>query len=153
MSDKKQKEAMVKRVKQVIVVGACILFVALMILSGMGSGWLTMFTTVKPGDSVVVDYTLNDIYGNPVLRRRAKEVTVFDKDLEALSRRMLEIMYEEEGVGLAEHLWQNATLELRNADLAGAGGGTLPLLLVKTERIDAAASLAPHTAPEGSCGG
>jgi peptide deformylase len=41
------------------------------------------------------------IYGNPVLRRRAEEVTVFDAELEALSKRMFEIMYEEEGVGLA----------------------------------------------------
>ncbi len=67
MSDKKQKEAMMKRVKQVIVVGACVLFVVLMILSGMGSGWLHMFTTVKPGDSIVVDYTLYDINGKPVV--------------------------------------------------------------------------------------
>ena len=67
MGDKKQKEAMMKKDKQVLVVGACILFVVLMILSGMGSGWLTMFTVVKPGDSVVVDYTLYDLNGNPIL--------------------------------------------------------------------------------------
>jgi FKBP-type peptidyl-prolyl cis-trans isomerase 2 len=67
MSDKKQKEAMIKKAKQVLVVGACVLFVVLMILSGMGSHWLTMFTVIKPGDTVVVDYTLNDINGNPVL--------------------------------------------------------------------------------------
>ena len=53
MGDKKQKEATMKRVNQVLVIGACVLFVVLMILSGMGSGWLTMFTVVKPGDSVV----------------------------------------------------------------------------------------------------
>jgi FKBP-type peptidyl-prolyl cis-trans isomerase 2 len=67
MSDKKQKEAMITKAKQVLVVGACVLFVVLMILSGMGSHWLTMFTVIKPGDTVVVDYTLNDINGNPVL--------------------------------------------------------------------------------------
>jgi hypothetical protein len=67
MSDKKQKEAMVKKVKQVLVVGACVLFVVLMILSGMGSNWLKMFTVVKPGDAVVVDYTFYDISGKPLL--------------------------------------------------------------------------------------
>lgn len=67
MGDKKQKEAMIKKAKQVLVVGACVLFVVLMILSGMGSSWLTMFTVIKPGDTVVVDYTLNDINGNPVM--------------------------------------------------------------------------------------
>jgi FKBP-type peptidyl-prolyl cis-trans isomerase 2 len=67
MSDKKQKEAMTKRAKQVLIVGACVLFVILMILSGMGSHWLTMFTVVKPGDTVIVDYTFYDAKGNPVL--------------------------------------------------------------------------------------
>jgi FKBP-type peptidyl-prolyl cis-trans isomerase 2 len=66
MGDKK-KEAMIKKVKQVIVVGACVLFVILMILSGMSSHWLTVFTVVKPGDAVVVDYTMNDINGNAIL--------------------------------------------------------------------------------------
>ena len=67
MGDKKQKEAMIKKVKQVLVVGACVLFVVLMILSGMRSHWLTIFTVIKPGDTVVVDYTMYDINGNPVL--------------------------------------------------------------------------------------
>jgi hypothetical protein len=67
MGDKKQKEAMLKKVKQVLIVGACVLFVVLMVLSGMGSSWLTMFTVIKPGDTVVVDYTMNDINGNPLL--------------------------------------------------------------------------------------
>ena len=67
MGDKKQKEARMKTVKQVLIVGACILFVVLMILSGMGSGWLTMFTVTKPGDIVVVDYTFYDATGNPIL--------------------------------------------------------------------------------------
>jgi FKBP-type peptidyl-prolyl cis-trans isomerase 2 len=67
MGDKKQKEARMKTVKQVLVVGACVLFVILMIISGMGSHWLTMFTVIKPGDIVVVDYTLYDANGNPIL--------------------------------------------------------------------------------------
>jgi len=67
MGDKKQKEAMIKKAKQVLVVGACVLFVVLMILSGMSSHWLTMFKVIKPGDAVVVDYTMYDINGNAIL--------------------------------------------------------------------------------------
>lgn len=75
MGDKKQKEAMIKRTKQILVVGACVLFVVLMILSGMGSHWLTMFTVIKPGDAVVVDYTLNDNNGNPILTSNQQILT------------------------------------------------------------------------------
>jgi hypothetical protein len=67
MGDKKQKEARIKKVKQVLVVGACVLFVILMILSGTSSHWLSIFTVVKPGDTVVVDYTFYDMSGNPFL--------------------------------------------------------------------------------------
>ena len=41
------------------------------------------------------------VFGDPVLRRRAEEITDFTPDLEAVAKRMFEIMYEEEGVGLA----------------------------------------------------
>ena len=41
------------------------------------------------------------IYGNPALRRRSVEVEEIGHDLEALIERMFEVMYEEEGVGLA----------------------------------------------------
>ena len=67
MGDKKQKEARIKKVKQVLVVGACVLFVILMILSGTSSHWLSIFTVVKPGDTVVVDYTFYDMSGNSFL--------------------------------------------------------------------------------------
>lgn len=67
MGEKKQKEELKKKVYQVFIIGACILFVILMILSGMGSHWLTMFTVIKPGDTVVLDYTMYDTAGNPVM--------------------------------------------------------------------------------------
>lgn len=41
------------------------------------------------------------LYGDPVLRRRAAEVTSFDGPLSALAADMLETMYAAEGVGLA----------------------------------------------------
>lgn len=67
MGEKKQKEDLKKKVYQVFIIGACVLFVVLMILSGMGSNWLTMFTVIKPGDTVVLDYTMYDAAGNPVM--------------------------------------------------------------------------------------
>jgi peptide deformylase len=41
------------------------------------------------------------IFGDPVLRREAEDVTVFDAALEALVRDMFETMYHAEGIGLA----------------------------------------------------
>lgn len=67
MGEKKKKEAATKLWKKILVVGACILFAVLMVLSGMGTGWLSMFTAVKSGDSVVIDYTLFDAGGKPIV--------------------------------------------------------------------------------------
>jgi hypothetical protein len=67
MGVQKKKEAETARWKKVLIVGACVLFVVLMIVSGMGSGWLTMFSSVKPGDAVVVDYTIYNSAGNPIV--------------------------------------------------------------------------------------
>jgi hypothetical protein len=67
MGEKKKKEESLKTVKKVLIVGACVLFVVLMVISGTGSHWLTMFTSVRPGDSVVIDYTLFDASGKPIV--------------------------------------------------------------------------------------
>jgi hypothetical protein len=67
MGEKKKKEETMKTAKKVLIVGACVLFVVLMVLSGMGTGWLTMFSSVKPGDSVMVDYTIFDAAGQPIV--------------------------------------------------------------------------------------
>jgi hypothetical protein len=67
MGEKKKKEASAKLWKKILIVGACGLFVVLMIVSGMGSGWLSIFTIVKPGDTVVIDYTLYNAGGKPIL--------------------------------------------------------------------------------------
>jgi hypothetical protein len=75
MGEKKKNEESMKTVKKVLIVGACVLFVVLMILSGMGSGWLTMFTSVKPGDSVTLDYTLYDAAGKSIV---TSEKSVYD---------------------------------------------------------------------------
>jgi len=75
MGDKKRKEARIKTVKQVIVVGACVLFVILMILSGTSSHWLTIFKVIKPGDTVAIDYTMYDATGNPLLTSNQQTYT------------------------------------------------------------------------------
>ncbi len=67
MGEKKQKEKTVAQWKKFVVVGACVLFVVLMIVSGMGSGWISAFSVIKPGDVAVIDYTLYDAAGNSVL--------------------------------------------------------------------------------------
>ena len=41
------------------------------------------------------------IYGDPILRRNAEPITVFDKDLRAFIEQMKKDMYESDGVGLA----------------------------------------------------
>jgi hypothetical protein len=67
MGEKKRKEAEVAQWKKIVVVGACVIFVVLMIVSGMGYSWLSMFAVTKPGQTVVLDYTLYDGAGNPVV--------------------------------------------------------------------------------------
>ena len=42
---------------------------------------------------------------NPFLRRKAKKVSVFDKDFQALIEDMFEIMREAPGVGLGTTNW------------------------------------------------
>ena len=67
MGVKKKKEESTKLVSKILIVCVCVLFVGLMILSGMGTGWLTIFTSVKSGDTVELDYTVYDSLGNPLL--------------------------------------------------------------------------------------
>jgi hypothetical protein len=67
MGTKKKKEETTKLVSKILIVCVCVLFVGLMILSGMGTSWLTIFTSVKTGDTVVIDYTLFDAAGKPIV--------------------------------------------------------------------------------------
>ena len=76
MGVKKKKEESTKLVSKILIVCVCVLFVGLMILSGMGTGWLTIFTSVKAGDTVVIDYTLFDAAGKPIV---TTEKTIYDQ--------------------------------------------------------------------------
>jgi hypothetical protein len=76
MGEKKKNEAWVKTVSKIFIVFACLLFVGLMILSGMGNQWITMFNSVKSGDTVVLDVTVYDAAGKPII---TSEQTVFNQ--------------------------------------------------------------------------
>jgi hypothetical protein len=76
MGVKKKNEEWVKLVSKLFIVGACLLFVGLMILSGMGNQWITMFNSVKSGDTVVLDVTVYDAAGKPII---TSEQTVYNQ--------------------------------------------------------------------------
>jgi hypothetical protein len=76
MGVKKKNEEWVKLVSKLFIVGACLLFVGLMILSGMGNQWITMFNSVKSGDTVVLDVTVYDAAGEPII---TSEQTVYNQ--------------------------------------------------------------------------
>jgi hypothetical protein len=67
MGEKKQKEASQKKWKKVLYITVAILFVAIMVVSSMGTGWITGLAPVKAGDSVVIDYTLYNAEGTALV--------------------------------------------------------------------------------------
>jgi hypothetical protein len=67
MGEKKQKEASQKQWKKVLFVIAAILFVVVMVVSSMGTNWITGLAPIKAGDTVVLDFTLYNAAGNPLV--------------------------------------------------------------------------------------
>ncbi|HIH03531.1 MAG TPA: hypothetical protein HA263_06670 [Methanoregulaceae archaeon] len=53
--------------KKVLFISVGVLFVVLMIVSSMGTSWLNVFQTVKPGAVVMTDVTIRDDQNRPVL--------------------------------------------------------------------------------------
>jgi len=66
MGEKKQKQQTKNWIKALVVI-ACVTFVVLMVLSGMGSGWISFFSVIKPGDTVTLDFTIRDQNGQPLV--------------------------------------------------------------------------------------
>jgi hypothetical protein len=66
MGEKKQKQQTKNWIKALVVI-ACVLFVVLMVVSAMGTGWLSFFTVIRPGDTVTIDYTIRDGNGDPLV--------------------------------------------------------------------------------------
>jgi len=66
MGEKKPRQETKNWIKALVVI-ACITFVVLMVLSGMGSGWISYFSVIKPGDTVTIDFTIRDKNGHPLV--------------------------------------------------------------------------------------
>jgi len=67
MGEKKKKEATVKTWKKALFVAAALLFIVVMVVSSMGMNWISGIAPIKPGDAVLVDYTIYDSTGRPFL--------------------------------------------------------------------------------------
>ena len=75
MGTKKQAEKSKKLWIKVLAVVAGVVFVVLMVLSAMGSSWISSFETIKPGDTVQIDYTFKNAQGMPVLTSNSQLFT------------------------------------------------------------------------------
>jgi len=79
MGTKKQAEKSKKLWIKVIAVIVGVVFVVLMVVSAMGSNWISGLATAKPGDTVQVDITLKNAQGSPILTTNANLYTQLAK--------------------------------------------------------------------------
>jgi peptide deformylase len=75
------------------------------------------------------------IYGDPVLREKTEEVTEFGEQLAPLVERMYEVMYEEEGVGLAAPQ-VGSDLRMMVLDVPLEEGGAFRGVLINPEVLE-----------------
>lgn len=97
------------------------------------------------------------IFGNPVLRQKAEPVGEITDDIRALVRRMIDIMHQEEGIGLAaEQIGRTEAVFVldipadadRDAQgLPGNPGVRMPCIFINPEMIGASSQTV--TAEEG----
>jgi hypothetical protein len=67
MGEKKKKQEGIRNIYKVLAIFGCVLFVVLMVVSSMGSGWITSLHGIQPGESVTIDFTLRNAYGSPLV--------------------------------------------------------------------------------------
>ena len=67
MGEKKKKEASQKKWTKIGLIILAVLFVVVMVVSSMGSNWITGLAPIRPGDTVLFDYTIYDTAGNPLV--------------------------------------------------------------------------------------
>ena len=79
MGTKKQAEKSKKLWIKVLAVVVGVVFVFLMVLSAMGSSWISSLATAKPGDVVKVDFTLKNAQGTPILTSNSNLYTQLAK--------------------------------------------------------------------------
>ena len=77
MGEKKKKEAAQNKWKKVLFVVVAVVFVFVMVISATGTHWITGLAPVKAGDSVVLEYTLYDVSGQPFL---TTDETLYEKN-------------------------------------------------------------------------
>lgn len=58
--------------KKILVVGAGLVLVVFMILSGMGTSWITGMKPAVAGDTAVIDYTIKDSNGHVIITSNQK---------------------------------------------------------------------------------
>jgi hypothetical protein len=63
----KKNDGWTKSWAKLFLVMACILFVGVMIITSLGTNWLVTMKPAETGDTVVIDLTLRDATGRPVL--------------------------------------------------------------------------------------
>ena len=67
MGEKKKKEESRKKWTKIGLLILAVLFVVVMVVSSMGTNWITGLAPIRAGDSVVIDYTIYDAAGNPLM--------------------------------------------------------------------------------------
>ena len=67
MGEKKKKEESKKKWTKIGLIILAVLFVVVMVVSSMGTNWITGLAPIRAGDSVVIDYTIYDAAGNPLV--------------------------------------------------------------------------------------
>jgi hypothetical protein len=64
---------------KVVIVIACVAFAGIMIMTSLGTGWLTSMKPIQNGDVAYVDLTLKDEFGRPVFTTNQR---IYDATLE-----------------------------------------------------------------------
>jgi len=67
MGEKKKKEESQKKWKKILFVIAAVLFVVVMVISSMGMNWISGLAPVRPGDQVLIDFTMYNSAGTPFI--------------------------------------------------------------------------------------
>ena len=67
MGEKQKKEESRKKWTKVLAIFAGVLFVVLMVVSSLGTGWITGLAGIKAGQAAVIDYTIYGAAGEPLV--------------------------------------------------------------------------------------
>ena len=74
-----ERKAQPRNWTQIAIVAFCVLIAVGMVVSTFGTAWLNFFTKIKEGDSVLIDFTIYDKSGRPVV---TSSQSLFQKEVE-----------------------------------------------------------------------